>query len=101
MTSTPNTPSTPNIDSAAVAVTGQTAVSIIELLAHCEAFLRTASPAVRAELLAFCNRQPTAPDAGWLIDMLGFNARWLQAKLTHPATLAGTATHTHQAGDWP
>lgn len=95
MTNTPNnTPNfKPSSGSADVTVTGYAATSLVELLEHCEQFLRTASPVVRTELLAFLASQHTRPDAGWLIDMLGFNALYLQGKL------ALTDTHTDQAGD--
>lgn len=79
MTSTPS--STPSSDAVDVTVTGYAATNLVELLEHCEQFLRAASPAVRTELLAFLAQQPTRPDAGWLIDMLGFNALYLQGKL--------------------
>jgi hypothetical protein len=83
---------TPNIDTVEVTVTGYAAASLAELLGHCEEFLRTASPTVRTELHAFLGRQPTAPDLGWLIDMLGFNTLYLQGKLA-TATAAHLATH--------
>jgi hypothetical protein len=89
---------TPSIDSTDVTVTRYAATNLLELLAHCEEFLRTASPAVRAELRAFLDRQPTAPDAGWLIDMLGFNTLYLQGKLA-TAAAANRAAHTRQDGD--
>ena len=97
MTSTP--PNTPGIDTVEVTVSGYAAANLAELLAHCEEFLRTASPTVRAELLAFLARQPTAPDTGWLIDMLGFNSLYLQGKLA-AAAAANLAAHTRQ-GDRP
>ena len=76
---------TPNTDTAEVTVSGYAAANLAELLAHCEEFLRTASPTVRAELLAYLDRKPTVPDAGWLIDMLGFNTLYLQGKLAAAA----------------
>jgi len=99
MTNTPsNTPSfRPSTGSADVTVTGSAAASLVELLEHCEQFLRTASPVVRTELLAFLASRPTGPDADWLIDLLGFNALYLQGKLAH--TDHTTDSHTGQAGD--
>lgn len=76
-------------------MTGYAATNLVELLEPCEEFLRTASPTVRAELRAFLAQQPTQPDAGWLVDMLGFNALYLQAKLA----VATSAAHTR--GDRP
>lgn len=95
MTSTPNnTPSfRPGSGSADVTVTGSAATSLVELLEHCEQFLRTASPVVRTELDTFLTQQPSRSDAGWLIDLLGFNALYLQGKL------ALAHTHSDQAGD--
>lgn len=61
---------------------------IAELLSCCEAFLRQASPSTRAELLPFCDRHPTRADASWLIDMLGFDALFLHAKLATAQTAA-------------
>jgi hypothetical protein len=102
----PTTPSTPtarigSVEVADVAVTRYAAASLIELLEHCDAFLRSASPAVHAELRDFLAHQPTRPDAGWLIDMLGFNALYLQGKLAHTDHTAAHAadTHTGQTGD--
>ena len=97
MTNTPSsTPSfRPSTGSADVTVTGSAAASLVELLEHCEQFLRTASPVVRTELLAFLAGRPTRPDADWLIDLLGFNALYLQGKL------ALGDTHTGPAGDRP
>jgi hypothetical protein len=62
---------------------------IAELLGCCEAFLRQASPATRAELLAFPGGHPTRPEPGWLIDLPGFDALFLQAKLAVAAEAAG------------
>lgn len=99
-TSTPDTSSIPVAAPASVTVTGHAAISIVELLEHCEKFLRTSSPQVRAELLTFLDQQPTRPDAGWLVDMLGFNALYLQGKLAIAATVA--AHHgTDQSGERP
>jgi hypothetical protein len=98
MTTTPN--STPSGDCADVTITGSQAASLVELLEHCEQFLRTASPVVRTELDAFLTQQPSRLDANWLIDMLGFNALYLQGKLapTHH-TADNASTLTNQTGD--
>ncbi|MEU4183736.1 hypothetical protein [Micrococcus luteus] len=97
MTTTPNSmPSGGCADvTDTVTVTGSTAASLVELLEHCEQFLRTASPVVRTELDAFLTRQPSRLDTDWLIDMLGFNALYLQGKLAH------TTDHTDPTGDRP
>ena len=106
MTTTPN--STPSGGCAdvtdTVTVTGSTVASLVELLEHCEQFLRTASPVVRTELDVFLTQQPSRLDADWLIDMLGFKALYLQGKLApthhtdhHAADSASTLTH--QTGD--
>jgi hypothetical protein len=71
---------------------------IAELLQHCEAFLRHASPNTLAELLGFLDQQPARPDAGWLIDMLGFDALFLQAKLAVAAETAAEAAAEAAAG---
>ena len=54
-------------------LSGHSVSVVAELLEHCEAFLRHASPNTHAELLGFLDQQPTRPDAGWLVDMLGFD----------------------------
>lgn len=111
MTSTPistpnNTPDNtpgfrPGSDSAdlTVTVTGSATASLVALLEHCEQFLRTASPVVRTELDTFLAGRPTRPDAGWLIDMLGFNALYLQGKLAPTHHTADHATHHATEGD--
>jgi hypothetical protein len=105
MTTTPsNTPdSTPSGGCAdvtgTVTVTGSKAASLVELLEHCEQFLRTASPTVRTELDAFLTQQPSRLDTNWLIDMLGFNALYLQAKLTPTHHATHHATHHVAEGD--
>ncbi len=92
MTTTP--PNKHNIEPVDVTVSGYAAASLLELLEHCEEFLRTANPEVRTELNAFLAQQPTGLDIGWLIDMLGFNALYLQGKLA----IAAPRKHT-QTGD--
>lgn len=64
---------------AAVTFTGPQAASPSELLELCEEFLRSASPAVHAELRAFLTAQPHRPDPGLLIDLPGFSTLSLQA----------------------
>jgi hypothetical protein len=71
-----------------ITLSGHAVGQIAELLEHCEAFLRHASPNTRAELLGFLDQQPARPDAGWLIDMLGFDALFLHAKLAVAAEAA-------------
>jgi hypothetical protein len=65
-------------DAPAITVSDNAACSVLELLELCDLFLRTATPAVRAELSGFLDHQPTGLDANLLIDMLGFNALYLQ-----------------------
>lgn len=87
-TSTPSTPSRPSSDSTDITITGSATASLVELLEHCEQFLRTASPVTRTELDTFLTQHPSRLDADWLIDLLGFNALYLQGKLapTHHTT---------------
>jgi hypothetical protein len=77
-------------DLARVVITGHAARSIAELLELCDQFWRT-HPMGRGQLQAFLDAQPDSPPADWLIDMLGFNALYLQAKLA--AASAGPGTH--------
>jgi hypothetical protein len=107
MTATPMTPprTTPTTMPAlggdtALTLTGSAAESVIELLELCEQFLRTASPAVHAELAAFLTEasqpeQPRRPDPACLIDLLGFHHLWLQAKLANADT---DVHHLHRGG---
>jgi hypothetical protein len=88
MTTPDNTPSG---DCADVTITGSQAASLVELLEHCEQFLRTAGPVVRTELHSFLTGHPTQPAADWLIDMLGFNALYLKGKLPHTHNTDHTA----------
>ena len=90
---------TPTSESVDVAITGSTAASLVELLEHCERFLRTADPVVRTELDAFLTQQPSRLDTNWLIDMLGFNALYLQGKLTPSHQATHQATHQAAEGD--
>jgi hypothetical protein len=69
-------------DALGVTVSNNAACSLLELLELCDLFLRTATPAVRAELKVFLDTQPTPLDANLLIDMLGFNALYLDGVLT-------------------
>lgn len=64
-----------------VTVTAYTAASVSELLDVCEEFLRTASPATRAELATFLDRQSPPADPSWLLDMLGFTSAHLRHRL--------------------
>lgn len=73
----PTTPTTP----ATVSLTQYTVATVHELLATCEEFLRTAGPAVYAELRAYLDHQTPPVDPGWLIDMLGFSAMHLSREL--------------------
>jgi hypothetical protein len=74
-----------------ITLCGHAVGQIAELLEHCEAFLRHGSPNTRAELLGFLDQQPARPDAGWLVDMLGFDALFLQSKLAVAAETAAEA----------
>jgi hypothetical protein len=69
-----------------IAVSEYTATTLRELLGICEEFLRTAGPAVHAELRAYLACQNPPADPVWLIDMLGFHSLHLH-HLT-PATAA-------------
>ncbi len=91
-------PATPTIpprrpspgDAPPVPMSDNAARSVLELLQLCDLFLRTATPAVRAELSDFLAHQPTPLDANLLIDMLGFNALYLESLIL--------LTGTHHAG---
>jgi hypothetical protein len=63
---------------------------IADLLECCDQFLRQASEDTHAELRAFLAQHPTRHELGWLIDMLGFDALFLRAKLTVAAETAAT-----------
>ena len=80
-----------DIGNTPITLSGHAVGQIAELLEHCEGFLRHASPNTHAELLGFLDQQPARPDAGWLIDMLGFDALFLQAKLAVAAETAAEA----------
>ena len=75
-----------------ISMSGKAAGRLVEVLQLFETFLTT--PMVRAELANFCLPRPGV-SSGWLIDMLGFNALYLQGKLAH------TTDHTDPAGDRP
>lgn len=70
-----------NIPESTVTLTAHTTATIGELLAMCEEFLRTAGPAVHAELRGYLACQSPPADASWLIDMLGFHALHLHHQL--------------------
>jgi hypothetical protein len=57
------------------------AEQVSELLELCNEFLRQTTPAVRAELARYLAPLPAAPDSHLLIDLLGFTALFLKAKL--------------------
>jgi hypothetical protein len=62
-----------------VSVTVDTVASLAGLLGMCEEFLRTAGPAVHAELRGYLRRNTPPADPSWFIDMLGFHG----VHLTH------------------
>ena len=76
-----NTPTTPDT----VTVTAHTAASVSELLAMSEEFLRTASPAVHAELRNYLTHRCPPADASWFIDVLGFSSIHLDHQLRDQA----------------
>jgi hypothetical protein len=78
-------------DPQTIAISAGKAAQIAELLTCCDAFLREAGEPIRAELRRYLGQHPGWPDAGWLIDMLGFDALFLQAKLAAADQSAGTA----------
>ena len=84
-------------DAPAVTVSGYAAGSLLELLELCDLFLRTASPAVRAELAGFLQQQPTPLDAYLLIDLVGFNALYLEGVIAL-ADIRSTSTTTPDPG---
>ena len=64
-----------------IMISTDNAEQAVELLELCDGFLRLATPAVRAELARYLAERPAAPDSDLLIDLLGFTALFLQAKL--------------------
>ncbi|HET7355559.1 MAG TPA: hypothetical protein VFJ09_02680 [Nocardioidaceae bacterium] len=79
------TPTSPPAPPAMVSLTEHTVATVHELLAMCEEFLRTAGPAVHAELRAYLDRQAPPADPGWLVDMLGFSAMHLARQVPPPS----------------
>lgn len=77
------------LDTTPITISGRCASQIAELLSCCEALLRQASPTARAEMTNSLDQHCTVPDLGWLIDMLGFDTLFLQAKLAVAAESAG------------
>lgn len=73
-----------------VVLSDYTVASLTELLGMCEEFLRTAGPAVHAELRGYLRTH--AADTVWLIDMLGFNNLHLTRELDHQTNRAGRDT---------
>lgn len=73
-----------------VVLSDYTVANLAELLGMCEEFLRTAGPAVHAELRGYLRAQ--AADPVWLIDMLGFNNLHLTRELDHQADRTGRDT---------
>lgn len=53
---------------------------LIEILDHCDLFLRTSSRDVLGELADYCLARPNLT-SGWLIDMVGFSALRLRTDL--------------------
>ena len=53
---------------------------LVEVLEHCDEFLRTTPPVVRAELADFCLQRPNLT-SGWLIDMVALHAFHLRTRL--------------------
>jgi hypothetical protein len=89
------TPRCPRTDAPAATISGYAACSVLELLELCDLFLRTATPATRAELTGFLDQQPTGLDANLLIDLLGLNALYLDGIIA----LADTGRTTRTTGD--
>lgn len=81
-----------------VTVTAHTAASVSELLAMSEEFLRTAGPAVAAELRAYLNHRCPPADPSWFIDMLGFTSLHLDHQLRDqaPATVPPSENWQHE-----
>lgn len=77
-----------------ITITSQTAARLAETLQHCEQFL--SQPDVRAELIDYCNQHPNV-SSGWLVDMLGWHALHLHAKIDD-LTRQGSAGHNDRQG---
>ncbi|QDP94791.1 hypothetical protein FOE78_20655 [Microlunatus elymi] len=71
----------PTPAAAGVELSQYTAATLAELLGLCEEFLRTAGPAVHAELRRYLTGQTPPADPGWLIDMLGFHQLHLHQRI--------------------
>lgn len=89
MTTNPTTDPISPARPTGVVLSDYTTASIGELLGMCEEFLRTAGPAVHAELRSYLRAQSPPADPSWLIDMLGFNHLHLAAQGDHQASRAG------------
>lgn len=76
-----------------VPLTDYTVAALSEILSLCEEFLRTAGPAVHAELRGYLACQHPPADPTWLIDMLGFHAVHLHHQLP---TTAPSPRENHQ-----
>jgi hypothetical protein len=77
-----------------ITVSTDKAAQIAELLQCCDGFLREIGEPIRAELRRYLDQHPHRPDAGWLIDMLAFDALFLQAKLAVATETATTGQQT-------
>lgn len=75
-----------------VVLSDYTVAALRELLGICEEFLRTAGPAVHAELRAYLQQQSPPADPAWLVDMLGFNQLHLGHQLTAQTTAGSGLT---------
>lgn len=75
-----------------ITISSQAAAALADVLEQCEAFF-TANQLARAELADFCLHQPPAVTSGWLLDMLGWHALHLRARVSD---LDHTHTHTQE-----
>jgi hypothetical protein len=83
-THTPNTPTITHpitgITEPAIVLPASRIANMIEVLDHCDLFLRTSSRDVARELADYCLAQPSLT-SGWLIDMIGFAGLRLRTDL--------------------
>ena len=63
-----------------ITLTASNVAGLIEILDHCDEFLRTSSRTVRGELADYCLARPNLT-SGWLIDMVGLTAYLLRHRL--------------------
>lgn len=72
---------------------------LIEILDHCDLFLRTSSRDVAGELADYCLARPHLT-SGWLIDMIGFSALRLRTDLEEAGQQQPPPPQPTPRGQW-